>query len=233
MRAPVLFLLLTLASAAAVALDPRDAGDMPALSEDEMSGVAGAQGVVLEMRLLNNTDPVTLAPLDCTASVGTPNPCRMGLEFAARSGIWLMLKEYFGSLHLKDIRLDAGFVPATNTAYYDANRFKDVLGNNLLPGANPINQPAVQLRYPATDAQGTYDDLLAYLNIGRTWLEYDSGATPGYLRDTSLDSAFSIRLAEPLGDAWVPDPDNPPDVKLSNNAPARMRFWGTAYVFGF
>lgn len=207
--------------------------NMVALDETEMSGVSGAQGVVLELKLSNNINKETYAPLDCVASVGTPNVCRMGLEFAARTGIWLMLKEYFGLLHIKDMRLDAGFAPATNTAYYNPARFKDVLGNDLLPGANPINQPAVMLTYPGTDAQTTYDDLLTYLNIGRTWLEYDQGATPGYNRDTTTNSVFSIRLADSVGNGLIPDPENPPDVMLSNHAPAKMRFWGTSYVFGF
>lgn len=206
---------------------------MTSLDEAEMSGVSGAQGVVLELKLSNNIDPETFNSIGCTMSVGAPNPCRMGLEFAARSGIWLMMKEYFGLLHLKDLRMDVAFLPGTNTGYYDANRFKDVLGNNLLPGANPINQPAIQLRYPATDAQGTYDDFLSYLNVGRLWLEYDQGATPGYDRDTSTDSAFSMRLADSVGTNLVPDPENPPNVMLSNHSPAKMRFWGNAYVFGF
>lgn len=205
---------------------------MSSLSEDEMSGVSGAQGVVLELKLRNNTSS-TSAPLDCVVVIGNPNPCRMGLEFAARSGIWLMLKEYFGTVHLKDIRMDAGFMPAANTAYYDAARFKDVAGANLIPGANPINLPTILMTYPATDAQGTYDDFLSYLNIGRAWLEYDIGAISGYNRDTTLDSALSMRLADSSGTDLIPDPDNPPDVKLSNNSPAKMRFWGTAYVFGF
>jgi hypothetical protein len=229
----VLLMSFFIAPALVAGNDPRHTLSMPALEEDELSGISGTQGVVLEIKLYNNIDPVTLAPLNCLPSVGNPNACRMGLEFAARSGNWLMLKEFFGSLHLKDIRMDAGFTPATNTSYYNPARFKDVLGNNLIPGANPLSSPVILMQYPATDAQGTYDDLLTYLNVSRAWLEYDQGATPGYNRDTSLNSALSIRMADSAGGGLVPDPDNPPDVKLSNHAPAKMRFWGTAYVYGF
>jgi len=204
---------------------------MQALDEDEMSGVTGMQGVVLEFKLRNNVN-AAFTPIGCTVAVGTPfgtpNPCRMGLEFAARNGVWLMLKEFYGTLHLKDIRMDAGFMPAANTAYYNVARFRDVLGADLIAGANPTNDPAILMTYPDADAQGTYDDMLSFLNIGRAWLEFDCNpagagatlcnpATSGYNRDTTLDSALSIRMAD----------------SGALNAPAKMRFWGTAYVFGF
>lgn len=148
-------------------------GAMPALSDDDLSAVTGAQGIVLELKLRNNVN-TAFAPIGCTASVGTPNPCRLGLEFAARNGIWLMFKEFYGTLHLKDIRMDAATLPATNTAYYNANRFRDTANNCLFGGTcNPDSDPAIKATYPAADVQGTYDDLLSFMNIGRTWLEFD------------------------------------------------------------
>lgn len=200
---------------------------MESLDDSALGEVSGTQGVVLEFKLRNNVN-AAFTPIGCTAVVGTPNPCRMGLEFAARGGIWLMLKEYYGTLHLKDVRLDTTFMPSLNTGYYNATRFRDAAGTDLIPGANPNNDPAILLTYPAADAQGTYDDMLTFLNVGRAWLEFDcspSGAgatfcnpaTSGYKRDTTLDSALSMRFAD----------------SNALNSPARMRFWGSAYVFGF
>lgn len=191
---------------------------MAMLSDDDMSNVTGAEGIMLELKLRNNVDAV-FAPIGCTPVVGTPNPCRMGLEFAARSGIWLMLKEFYGTLHLKDIRLDAATLPG-NTSHNNPARFVDANGTCLFGGTcNPAGEPAILAAYPAADVQGTYDDLVTFLNIGRTWLEFDATSpyVPGYNRDTTLDSALSIRMA----DSGV------------LHSPAEMRFWGNAYVFGF
>lgn len=192
---------------------------MPALSDESMSEVTGAEGIMLELKLRNNVDGA-FAPVGCSAVVGTPNPCRMGLEFAARNGIWLMLKEFYGTLHLKDVRLDAATLPETNTSYNNPARFVDTNGTCLFGGTcNPDGDPAILATYPAADVQGTYDDLLSFLNIGRVWLEFDvaSPYVPGYNRDTTLDSALSIRMAD----------------SGALHSPARMRFWGNAYVFGF
>lgn len=189
------------------------------LSESELAGINGQQGVLFNLGFRNNVDAAN-APIGCNAVVNTPNPCRLGLEFAARAGKWLMLKEYYGTLHVRDLRMDAGFLPGSPSAYSNTSRFMDASGNCLLNGAtgcSPVNQPAVLLSYPGTDAPAVYDDVLSFLNIGRVWIEFDDGATQGFARDTSLNSAFGVRMSD----------------SSALNAAARMRFRGTGYVYGF
>lgn len=194
--------------------------ELSRLSDTDLADVAGQQGMLLNLNLRNNVD-AGLAPMGCTAVVGTPNPCRMGLEFAARAGTWLMLKEFYGTLQLKDLRIDIGLMPGTATAYANPARF-DATGSAactspLLPSCSPAGRPALTLTYPGADGPATYDDMLSFLNIGRTWLEFDNAGTPGYARDTSLNSAFGIRMSD----------------SRALNAPAHIRFLGKAYVYGF
>lgn len=211
-RTATLCLLASLSAAAQA--------DLASLSETELADVTGQQGVLLNLKLRNNVD-ASLAPIGCTAVVGTPNPCRMGLEFAARTGTWLMFKEYYGTLQLKDMRLDIGFMPSSPTVHANAARF-DANGSSacntpLLSGCSPAGRPALLLSYPGADAPATYDDMLTFLNIGRVWLEFDAGTTPGHSRDTTLNSAFGVRMSD----------------SRSLNSPAHSRFRGEAYVYGF
>lgn len=197
--------------------------EMSRLSEPDLAAVTGQQGVLLNLKLRNNVD-ANLAPIGCNAVVGTPNPCRMGLEFAARAGTWFVLKEFYGTLQLNNLRIDIEFMPAASSAYANPARF-DANGsagctNPLLPSCSPKGLPALTLTYPGADSPGTYDDMLTFLNIGRVWLEFDTAgppATSGYARDTSLNSAFGIRMSDSRG----------------LNEPAHLRFLGKAYVYGF
>jgi len=104
------------------------------LSESELAGINGQQGVLFNLAFRNNVDAAN-APIGCNAVVNTPNPCRLGLEFAARAGKWLMLKEYYGTLQVRDLRMDAGFLPGSPSAYSNTSRFMDAAGNCLLNGA--------------------------------------------------------------------------------------------------
>ena len=121
--------------------------------------------------------------------------------------------------------MDGANLPATNTSYFDVDRFDisdgvaGCSGTPLLPACNPKSLASMKFTYPGADAPGTYDDFLSYLNIGRVWLEFDSAApvVPGYQRDTSLNSFLSVRMS---------------DSRMINN-PASMRFLGTGYVYGF
>lgn len=216
MRLLPLLVLVAACQVQAGELAPRS--EMVALSEEEMADVSGWQGVLLEINLRNNVS-ASNTPIGCTAVVGTPNPCRLGIEFTANSDTWLMLKEFYGTFELKELRMDAALLPATNTAYYDPARFRDGSGNDLIPGANPVSDPAIMLGYPGADAQGTYNDFLSFMNIGRTWLEFGTTApvTPGYNRDTSLNSVLGVRMSD----------------SSALNASSRMRFLGTGYVYGF
>ncbi len=211
MLKPLVLSLALLASSGLQALEALDDG---ALAE-----VRGQQGVLLNIKLRNNVD-ASNTPIGCTAAVGTPNPCRMGLEFAARAGTWLMLKEYYGIFQLKNLRLDTTFLPA-NTSYYNSSRFRDGSNNCLLPSCNPSSRPAIKMGFPGTDGTAVYDDFLSFMNIGRLWLEFDTAVEPagtrGFMRDTSLNSVMGSRMSD----------------SGALNAAAKMRFMGTAYVYGF
>lgn len=193
---------------------------MTPLSESELATVSGQEGVLLNLNFRNNVD-ASNTPIGCSPVINTPNPCRLGLEFAARATKWLMLKEYFGTFQIKNLRMDAGFMPAANTAYWDKTRF-DAAGNNactspLVVACNPANKNAIKFSFPGVDAATTYDDFLSFLNIGRVWLEFDNAGTPGYMRDTTPNSALGVRMSDSTG----------------LNAQAKMRFRGTGYIYGF
>lgn len=189
-----------------------------ALDEQELSSINAQQGILLNLNLRNNVS-ASNTPIGCTVAVGTPNPCRVGLEFAARNGVWLMLKEFYGTLQLNDLRLDVALLPSMSTGYQDTTRFQDTSGGCLIASCNPNGKTAIKLTFPGTDTASTYSDFLSFLNIGRLWLEFDTAApvTPGYMRDTTLNSAAGMRLSD----------------SSALNASARMRFLGTAYVYGF
>jgi hypothetical protein len=198
-----------------------------ALNDQEMAAQDAREGVLLNLSLLNNMTRNSSGALvpdsQCTASI-TANPCRMGLEIAQR-GTWFMAKEFYGSLQIKDLRMDSGFLPTTPSGFQNYERFKDkdTGGNCLLSGnpagCNPAGMAAIQAGYPSSNdlTPTVYDDILSFMNIGRTWLEFTNGPTEGYMRDTSPNSVFGIRLSD----------------SRALNEPAHMRFRGTAYVFGF
>lgn len=183
------------------------------VSDDELGAVTAREGMQLTLRLRNNVDD-NLNPVGCT---GTLNPCRMGLEFSGREGIWLMLKDYYGYISFNSIRLDGTMLPAANTGHQDTSRFRGLDGACLITGCDPRNLRAVKVFYPFSKAVGEYDDMVLLMNIGRTALEFDSGATPGFQRDAAAGSVLGFRTADSSG----------------LNAPARARFDGSAYVFGF
>lgn len=201
------------------------------LSDSEMSATDARQGALLNLSLLNNMTRngagVLQQDSQCSEAI-RPNPCRMGLEIAQKD-TWLMLKEFYGSLQIKDLRMDTGFLPATATGYQNYNRFRDAASNCLLSGdpvnCNPSGLAAIRASYPSS-ADGTpsvYDDVLSFMNVGRTWLEVTTptGSTTvadqGYMKDTTTNSVFGVRLSD----------------SRALNEPAHMRFRGTAYVFGF
>ncbi|MDF1821186.1 MAG: hypothetical protein P1U64_06435 [Alcanivoracaceae bacterium] len=200
-----LLTLLCIFALRAQALEP--------MTDTDLEQVSGQEGMQLTLRLRNNVDEL-LNPVGCS---GPLNPCRMGLEFAGRDGIWLMLKDYYGYISFNSIRLDGSELPASYTSYEDADRFLGLDGSCLVAGCDPRSLKAVKVTYPFSKAVGEYDDMLLLMNIGRTALEFDDGPTPGYLRDAASGSVLGFRMSD----------------STSLNAPAKARFDGSAYVFGF
>lgn len=202
-RALAIFILLT--STPLFALEP--------MADEQLANVSGQEGVQLTLRLRNNVDG-NGSPIGCS---GLLNPCRMGLEFSGREGIWLMLKDYYGVLAINDIRLEGDLLPAVNTGYQDSSRFLGTDGSCLIAGCDPRGKQAVRITYPFSKAIAEYNDFTLLMNIGRTALEFDNGTTPGYMRDAAAGSVLGFRMAD----------------STMLNAPSRARFDGAAYVFGF
>lgn len=187
------------------------------LADQELASVSGqaGQGVQLSLTLRNNVD-ADGDPMGCT---GALNPCRMGLEFSAREGIWLMLKDYYGVLQINDLRIDNALLPGSNTSYHDPDRFLSPEGDCLISGCNPAGLLSLRTYYPFHKEVGVYNDLNLFTHIGRVALEYDDTVNniPGYMRDVATGSVLGWRASD----------------SQALNAPAQMRFEGEAYVFGF
>lgn len=203
------------------------AAGMQPLNDTELAGATGTQGILLDIGLRNNVDaannPIGCTPVITPAPDGTPNPCRLGLQFVARTTFWLMFKEFYGTLKLKDIQMDVAFLPTINSGFRNVTRFQDGAGACLIPLVGGICTPegyfALGFRYPqlAARAAGTYADVTSFLNIGRIALEQNNGAVQGYMRDTSLSAPVALRMSD----------------SGSINGAAQMRFDGNAYVYGF
>ncbi|MCC1498069.1 hypothetical protein [Alcanivorax sp. 1008] len=194
--------------------DMPGAPSMQALDEAELEQVVARQGIMFDIRSRNNVDAAN-NPIGC---VGALNPCRVGLEFTARAGKWLMLKDYYGTLEIESLRLDAAFLSAGSSPYFDASRFLAADGVTcLVVACNPSGAPGIMFTYPENKGAGVYNDLTTFLNIGRVAIEFDSGLTPGYMRDVNTGSVLAFRAS----DASAP------------NASMQMRFDGRAIVYGF
>jgi len=186
------------------------------LDDAELESVTARDGIMFDIRSRNNVD-ASNNPIGCA---GLLNPCRMGMEFTDRPGKWLMIKDFYGTLNLNSLRLDAAFMPSVNTVYYDPSRFLASDGVTcLVPGCNPNGAPGIQLSYPSlpSKAAGVYDDMVTFLNIGRLAIEFDSGPTPGYMQDNNTGSVFAFRASD----------------SSATNADMRIRFDGRAVVYGF
>jgi hypothetical protein len=206
--------LILCASSGGVFSAGMSTGKMQPLDDASMAAIEGRSGIQLTLRLRNNVS-VSGTPIGCS---GTPNPCRLGLEFADRSGIWLMLKDYYGSFSINDIRLEGSTLPVVNTGYQDSTRFlANDLTTCLIPGCDPRGRQALNIFYPGNKGAGVYNDLTFFANVGRVALEFDNGSIPGYQRDAATGSVLGFRAADSAG----------------LNSPNRARIEGNAYVFGY
>ncbi|MFZ5560529.1 MAG: hypothetical protein ACOY41_03200 [Pseudomonadota bacterium] len=173
------------------------AGRLQELSNDEMAEVVGFKGVGLLLELNMNTD-ANGAPLASLSNcAGTNNPCKLGFLIANRSGgggEWLMLKDYFGRLFIDGLNVDGSFNPATDSAYRDANRFKDDAGTCLLAACDPRNLPALQLAFTGSPS-AFENDVTMGLEVGRMSIEY--GAT-GFNNDAN-GSFLGLRVRDTGG----------------------------------
>lgn len=190
------------------------ADSMMPMNDHELQSISGGDAIQLTLRLRNNVGEDNLPD---TACGGTPDPCRLGLEFVAREGNWLVLKDFYGSLAIEDVRLEGAFLSNSGSNYRDLSRFEDADGNCLLSPCNPDGLPAIQLDYPFSKGPGEYQDMHTFLNIGRMAVEVDDGLTPGFMLDNNPGSALAFRMSD----------------SGSSNGDMQMRFDGRAFLYGF
>lgn len=192
------------------------------LSEDAMSRVAGGEGIAMTLELGINASISgnSVTPIACPAQTAD---CRLALQFNDRSGIWVVIKNYYGLIRLKKVWIDAAVTPATPSLY---------AGNPyLVSGGSPVtalNSPVVQLSYDHSSLTNPltsfYDDASYYVSMGRISAEFDSPmppaavTTPGYLANATPGSVIGLRVA-----------DGPNGV----NGAAQIRFDGKMQMYGF
>jgi len=187
---------------------------MVPLNDNELQSVIGGDAIQLTLRLRNNVGEDNTPDMACG---GIPDPCRLGLEFVAREGNWLVLKDFYGSLAIEDVRLEGAFLSNSGSSYRDLSRFEDADGYCLLSPCNPDGLPAIQLDYPFAKGPGEYQDMHTFLNIGRMAVEVDDGPTPGFMLDNNPGSALAFRMSD----------------SGSTNGDMQMRFDGRAFLYGF
>ncbi|MFZ5699411.1 MAG: hypothetical protein ACOY9J_11965 [Pseudomonadota bacterium] len=163
--------------------------DMVELEDGVLQGIAGQEGISLDIEVRLNTDAVGVPLASLSSCTGNNNPCKLALTFNNRPDKWLMLKDYYGTLNIPKLYLNKTNAPATVSAYKDLPRFQDSAGNCLLGAgkasacadADIQNHPALKLSSPGFT--GTFEnDILANLFVGRVAIE--TGAT-GYNNDTN------------------------------------------------
>lgn len=151
------------------------------LSDSELSGVSGREGVLISLDYYLNsaktTDPTTTGAPLTTYCGADPINCRFTWQIANREngvdhsgmtgarGEWLVYKDGYASLTVDRLSLDASFLgdavsagPAY-TSWFNAANFQDSSGTCLLEGAcNAATiqlMPALRTHYPETS--GSYD----------------------------------------------------------------------------
>lgn len=170
--------MLKLTLVAAVWL-PLSAVAMEELSQDELSGVTGQEGIRLGLELRMNTDenaqPITAGTgfTNCGSATNlTSTSCRLAIQFANRVDEWVVFKNFSAYLNAPAIYLDAARTPVAATPYEDLERFRDENGVPLL--ASPHDIPNIAFTFPEPIQLG--------ITIGGISVEY--GAT-GYLNANS------------------------------------------------
>jgi len=241
--------LLLVASLGAHAVD---GVGLQELDEDEMNGITAQQGIAVSLEYRINAkedgEPVDSSECPTVGALTGGASCRLALNYADRDGMWIVLKGYRGILFFKNVRLDAVSLPGS-TVHRDLASY--------MGGYDPNNKPAIRLTSgnwaratgagtpPNCEAaptgaacrtymnQPNYNDFTLALNIDSVSMEFDSGGTPGYLRNAIPGAAVSMRFAHGIG--LVPDPDNPPNVKVGpyTNDPALVRLDGRLQIHGF
>lgn len=177
------------------------------VADEELSGFTAQDGITLDLKFRANASangvPYSDPGLNNCAGVG--NGCRLAIEFANRTGKWIVMKDYYFVLNYNNLRMTADVNRSTATAHVNLSRFQDKNGNVLL--ASPNSLPVVAFSF---DPVSGYKDVEMTLNMGRVSAEFDSGpgalttpcspSTPaltcGYNRDQATGSVLGFRITD-------------------------------------
>ena len=197
------------------------ADELKELDDDALSSVSAREGIALNLEMLINAKKDgsgNIVPDTCpsTGISGTPD-CRFGLQFNSVDNAWLVVKEYYGFLSLKEVHIDGVRMDPLSSGKCDA----DCLAR--FSGFDPNGKPAIQLSYDHNDIgpdAAFYGDAELFLNVGKIAAEFnDSGTgTPGYLRNVTPGAAIGLLMA---------------DGPNGTGGPAKIRFDGNLKMYGY
>lgn len=218
-----------------------------ALSDHEMSGVTGREGILLSLEYYYNSDPNdNVATPDFNEAgaaqsgfCSTPNGgtslgdmnCRLALQFENRDGKWLVAKNGWASLDVNRLSLDAAFLgdaeSAVNTGLFNDGKFREVDGSCLIGTCSAAwiaKMPALRTHYPGTS--GSYD--------------------PGTASSTGYDDVkfglfiegIAVEYDSAVGadDGWSRNQNGAfmgVNIRDNNGYQAGIAFGGNFYLYGF
>lgn len=179
-----------------IALNCNFANALESIPDNELSDVSAQQGVALDLEFRMNSDAnsAPLASLGSCAGTSAANKCKIAIHLNNRDsgavgdkGEWLVLKDIYGSLLIKNLYIDAASLPAAGSPYANDSRFLNQAGDVCLPdggaaagcAARIRGKPALSMSFPGL-ATTFESDIQLHFNIGRAAIEY--GAT-GYNND--------------------------------------------------
>lgn len=216
----------------AIMLAPVLAAGMQSLDEYEMGEVTGQAGIAVDLELRINTDDSfnPLANLDYCFGQG--NDCRMAFQFHNRSsggGEWIVWKDFYATLKIDDLWIDAGQTPTTASGFQDdttSNRFISGTTGGCLLDSSLSAQNCYQGALGLPMLSLTFNQPLElFLNLGAVAVEYGE---QGYLLDAQ-SAALGLRIAD-TGMGGV-SADN--GLNFGNIHPARIKVGGSMGLYGF
>lgn len=205
---------------------------MQFLDDAEMGEVTGQAGIAVDLELRINTDESfnPLANLD--HCFGPANDCRMAFQFHNRNsggGEWIVWKDFYATLKIDDLWIDAGQTPTTASGFQDdttSNRFiSGTTGGCLLDSSLPA-QNCYQGALGLPMLSLTFNQPLElFLNLGAVAVEYGE---QGYLLDAQ-SAALGVRIADTGTDGAFPDNG----LSYGNIHPATIKIGGSMGLYGF
>lgn len=220
---------------------------LDALSDGELSGITGREGILVSIEYYYNSspydDPSTTAfneagaalPGFCSSpnggsSLGNMN-CRLALQFENRDGIWLLAKNGHASLAVNRLSMDAAFLgdaaSAASPLLYNDAKFRDADGSCLLGECSAswiAKMPGLRTHYPGTG--GSYNPA-STRSIG-----YDDVKFGLFIEGIGVE----YDSAPGAGDGWSRDQSGAfmgVSIRDNNGYQAGIAFGGNFYLYGF